>query len=582
MLTVVVHRPALDVGFIVDDDVNVTENSSLRDADGLRRIWTDPTANQQFYPLTYTSFWLQYRISGTDPYPYHLVNVLLHAAAAVLLGLTLRKLEVPWGWLAATWFAVHPAQVESVVWITERRNVLSGVLYILAALSYFRFALPTSTRSDPRARTSAAILAVLLFAAALLAKTAVATLPFVLALVLWWKTGSVGRREAGPLIAMAALALAAGLITLSVERSAVGADGPLWDLPLVERILVAGRAVFFYLGKLALPVGLSLNYPRWEIDPTSASAYLFPAFAVGGLLGLFLLRARIGRGPFVAFASFAITLAPVLGFFNVFYSVYSFVADRWVYLAAIAPMALAAAGAGRAASLGRVPRAAVSIFALATVVTLGALAHRQASLYRSSETLWLHVLETNPGSWMARLNLGRHYERTGDFARAVEEYERAVEACPFPLEYAHLRLAELHTLRGDFGEAERHHRRVLEVTVHKDRAHVNLGNFFADLARTAEAEEHYRAALAIDDDSALAHYNYATILGATGRRDEAIRQYREAIRCDPRLAAAHNNLAALLFEAGRYEEARREAETCLRKGGRVHPDLLYAIAERLR
>ena len=269
LLAIAAHGTAVRNGFIWDDDDYVVENATLSAPDGLRRIWLEIGSTPQYYPLVHTSYWLEYRLWGLEPAGYHAVNVLLHALACVLLFAVLRRLAVPGAWLAAAIFAVHPVHVESVAWITERKNLLSGVFYLGSLLTYVRFArIGDGDRRAPRAPGLYAA-SLLLFAAALLSKTVTGSLPAVVLLLLYWKGRQVDRRELVPLAPFFLLAVLSGWLTVSLETQLVGARGGAWDLSLAERAIVAGRAVFFYAGKLALPAGLTFNYPRWDVAAAS-------------------------------------------------------------------------------------------------------------------------------------------------------------------------------------------------------------------------------------------------------------------------------------------------------------------------
>ncbi|HOW19171.1 MAG TPA: O-GlcNAc transferase, partial [Phycisphaerae bacterium] len=331
LLALAVYIPAMRGGFVWDDDDYVTENRTLRSLDGLGRIWFDIRATPQYYPLVFTSFWLEYHLWDSRPGGYHVVNILLHGTSAVLLWLVLRRLAVPGAWFAAAVFAVHPVHVESVAWITERKNVLSGVFYLSAALVWLRFAgLDCPRAAEPRRRSLYAI-GLFLFACALLSKSVTASLPAALLLVLWWKRGRIARGDFLPLVPFFALGAVMGLITAWVERHHVGAEGAEWALSAAERCLIAGRALWFYAAKLIWPVRLTFIYPRWPIDSGVWWQYLYPIAAVAAIGLLWGLRRRIGRGPLVAVLFFAITLAPALGFFDVYPMRYSFVADHFQY-----------------------------------------------------------------------------------------------------------------------------------------------------------------------------------------------------------------------------------------------------------
>ncbi|MBU0640698.1 MAG: hypothetical protein KKB50_17685 [Planctomycetes bacterium] len=248
--TLAAYVPAMRGGFIWDDDYYVSDNQTLRTTDGLRRIWLEPGAVPQYYPLVHTTYWVEYRLWQDWAPGYHAVNVVLHALSALLVATALRRLQVPGAWFAALLFALHPVHVESVAWITERKNVLSGLFYLLAVLAYCRFANLDSNPARPGRCWGCYTLALALFLCALLSKTVTASLPAALLLLIWWKRGRIGGRDIAPLVPFFALGIALGLVTVWMEKHHVGAQGELWHLALAERLLVAGRAAWFYAGKL--------------------------------------------------------------------------------------------------------------------------------------------------------------------------------------------------------------------------------------------------------------------------------------------------------------------------------------------
>ncbi len=317
-----------------DDEAHLTR-PALQSLGGLLRIWTEPGATQQYYPLVHTAFWIQARLWGAAMLPYHLVNISLHVAAALLFLRLLVRLQIPGAWLAAALFALHPIQVESVAWISELKNTLSTVFALGAALAYLRFA---ETR-----RRSAYAAAAVLFLLGLLSKTVIATVPAALLVILWWRDGRISwKRDVVPLLPFFGLGLAAGLFTAWMERTSIGAEGASFDFSMVERGLIAGRAFWFYLAKLFWPARLTFIYPRWEISSTAWWQYLFPAAALGLLALLFVYRRR-HRGPLAGALLFGGLLFPAIGFVNVYPFLYSFVADHFQYFASLAIFAVAAA-----------------------------------------------------------------------------------------------------------------------------------------------------------------------------------------------------------------------------------------------
>lgn len=508
LLTIAAYHPASQGGFIWDDEAYVLENANLRTWEGLGRIWLEPRSSPQYYPLVFTSLWLDFQAHGLRPFGYHLVNILLHAAAALLAWRVLAALAVPGAWIAAALFAVHPVHVESVAWITERKNVLSGVFYLASALAYLRFA-----GKPARGRAAAYALSLLLFVAALLSKTVTCSLPAALALVLWWKRGRLAARDLLPLAPFFALGLAAGLTTAWLERVHVGALGAEWHLSFVDRALIAGRALAFYLGKLAWPHPLVFMYPRWDAIG-AAWWYLFPAAILATVVLLWRRREAWGRGPLVAALFFGGTLFPALGFFNLYPMRYTFVADHYPYLASLGPLALAGAGLAR---LGG--RSAASA-AAAVLLAFGALTWNRGHVYRNAETLWRDTVAKNPASWMAHNNLGLLLAASGRVGEAIARYEAALA----------LRPASPETL-------------------------TNLGLALAVLGRADEGIARHRAALALDPDYADAWNNLGITLAQRGELAEGVRALGKAIALKPRFPDAYMNLGHAHLMAGRVAEA---------------------------
>lgn len=546
-LTLVAYVPAMRGGFVWDDDDYVTANRTLRSVDGLRRIWVEPGAVPQYYPLTFTSLWIEHHLWADSPTGYHVTNVLLHATSAVLLWRVLCLIALPGAWIAAAFFAVHPVGVESVAWITERKNVLSGACYLGAALSCLRAALPSGTPlADPRRYA----LALVLFAAALCAKTVACTLPVALALVLWWKHGRLGRRELLPLAPFLALGLALGLVTVWMERVHVGARGALWDLSFVDRCLIAGRAVWFYAGKLAWPARLTFVYPRWQIDASNPAQYLFPAAALAALVALWTARARLGRGPLVAVLFFVVTLAPALGFVDVYPMRYSFVADHFQYHAAIGLFALAGALLTRAVGDPRVRGALVG----GVLLVLGTLTWQQGGIYRDIRTLWRDTLAKNPEAQMAHINLGMIEYRDGNHDAAAREFAAAVRLDPSDAE-AHNDLGMALATGGRTEEALAALAESLRLAPDDPKTHNNRANTLAAAGRTSEAIDEYAEAIRLDPRYPDAHNNLGNVLAHAGRTDDAIAHYEAALRADAGFVEAHQNLGVLLAGRGRFSDA---------------------------
>jgi protein O-mannosyl-transferase len=562
--TFVAYIPAFRAGFIWDDDSWTTGCSQLlRDLSGLRSMWCHLTALQQYYPLTGTTFWLDYHLWGLWPLPYHVENVLLHTLAAILFWRLLCRLEVPGAWLAGAIFALHPVMVESAAWITERKNVLSLVLYLGALLVYGQRTSFWKAEDDSShgaehcpAHWGWYGLAWLLALGALLAKTTAFSLPAVVLLICWWKRGRIRwRGDMLPTAPFFVLAIGVGLVTAWLERTHVGANGPEWAIPFPERCLIAGRALVFYTGKLLWPANLCFVYPRWSLDAHSLPQWLYPCIAGGTVLGLWAASKRIGRGPAAAALFFVGTLFPVLGFMNAYFMRYSFVCDHWVYLPSLGPVALAAAGIATAFKwFRRRPAVLESTVCGTLLLVLAALTWRQGQLYRDSETLWRDTLTKNPRCSMAHNNLGLILMDQDRLPEAKEQGELSVLFNPQNAE-AHSSLGLALARLGRQQEAIRHYQQALQIEPDLAEAHYNLALASARLGRLNDAIAHYEQALRLKPFIATAHNNLGNALLRTGNLQEAIRHYEQAVYLKPDFVEAHYNLGVALQKAGRLPEA---------------------------
>ena len=506
------YLPAMLWGGLIWDDFIWSQSRAVLEWSGLSTIWSWPSRIERevhYWPLTYTTFWLEHKIWGLAPAGYHVVNVLLHLLNSLLVWRLLLRLAVPGAWVAAAVFAAHPLHVESVAWIIERKDVLSGLFYLTAVLVWLRFL------EQPRPWRYG--LTLLLFVAGLLSKSIVVTLPVALLIVQWWKDGRITVRD---LQRVAPFFLVALLIT-AVDLSSIGSRHSLLDYSLPERMLVASRALWFYAGKLAWPTDLAVIYPRWDISLGDPWAWLYLAAATALAATLWFMRHRVGRGPLAGALFFAVTLSPVLGFVNHGYMKYSFVADRFQYLAGIGVMAvligLAAHGASRLPAGLKSGATGLMVVLLAL---LGTTTWRQAEIYRNKVTFFSHIISLNPKARSAHYNLNIALARAGRPEEALAAARMAVETRPD----------------------------------HTD-AYAILGGALIHTERFVEAEEILRRALEIDPGHKNSRREMATMLRVQGRREEALKAYRALLEVDPEYALAHAYIGDILLQLHRYAEA---------------------------
>ena len=586
--TTAAYIPALTGDFLWDDAGHVT-NPALQSWAGLWRIWFEVGSTQQYYPLLHTVFWIEHRLWGDTTLGYHLINVLWHVTSACLLVALLRRLAIPGALLAAFIFALHPVCVESVAWISEQKNTLSAVFYLAAALAWLRF-------EDER-RPARYAVASGWFLAALLTKTVTATLPAALLVIAWWRHGRLSwRGEVRPLLPWLGLGAAAGIGTAWFETTQIGASGDAFALGAAERGLLAGRVVWFYLGKLLWPADLTFFYPRWTIDMGDVGQWLFLLMTLAVLVAA-AWWSRRGRGPLTALLLFGGTLVPVLGFVNVYPFVFSYVADHFQYLASLGMIVFFSAVVVRGYERLRVPRWSGPAAASGLLVLLGVLTWRQSEMYRDVFSLYETTLARNPSSWVARLNLGAALADAGRPADGLPHLQRALELKPdhpetlnsladvlnrigrsseaLPLLERALQLqprfAAAHNTRGatlmalqraDEGMAA--FKRAVELSPALVAARVNLGWAYANGGHFAEAVAEFAQARRERPDFADAEFKWGLTFALQGRVAEAVPHLERAVALEPENADMHHVLGRAFLGVGRRSAAVEQFEETLR------------------
>jgi protein O-mannosyl-transferase len=545
------YQPAWQAGFIWDDNEHLTENPCIVGPLGLKEIWTSRAA--RICPLTQTTFWLEHAAWGLRPMPYHLVNLLLHATSALVLWQVLRRLNVLGAGLGAALWALHPVQVESAAWITELKNTQSGLFYLLTILSFVNFmaAERRANRTLARGWYGLALLCAFL---AMASKSSTVVLPAVLGLCMWWLDQRWRWDKAWrllPFLFLSAVSSAVAIWTTQIEMG----DGVGWERSWQERIIVAGKVVWFYLGKLAWPHPLIFVYPRWKLDTASFASYLPTLTVVLLLLALGCGRRGWGREAWFAFTYYVLALLPVLGLVNHYFIIYSYVGDHFQYLASMGILALAGAGLAQLLIHLRLWRHwAGNALCLALLIVLAVLTWHQSRMYKDNDTLYQWTIGLNPSCGMAHNNLGLMLEGRGQFDDAIAHYEKAMESKPNDwvvinnLGHAYLRQGRLNVAMACFQQA-------LKIKPNYDKAHHNLGRVLFRQGRFGEAITHYQEALAIEPDDFEAENDLGNALAGDEQYDKAIDHFQKALKIKPDYTEAHINLGNALAMRGRVDEA---------------------------
>jgi protein O-mannosyl-transferase len=561
VVTFIAYFPVWHGGFLWDDEYCVPRGPSSVEyytLSGLHAIWFHPA--RQYYPLSYTLCWLEYHVWGFNTTGYHLMNILLHSLNAILVWLTLRRLKVPGAWLAGGIFALHPVNVESVAWIIETKNVLSCLFYLCAIRAALKFWLPEETGVADSVAVARLKdwkffwLAYVLFVCALLSKTSTVPLPAVILLLVWWKRGKISLGDVYPLLLFVATAVGMGVITRDCEGH-LGVQGNNFQISMVDRCLIAGRDFWFYLGKLFWPHPLILIYPHWKIAPSPALAWL-SLLALGPVaILLWLGRKSWGRAVFVALAYFAGMLFLMLGFFNIAYFAYSYVADHFQYLAMMGPLALVCAGIAIGFHrLGRAQLVLAPVLATGLFVLLGTLTWQRCRIFSNLETLLQQTVARNPEAYAAHADLGYLLMNQGELDAALEQFQEA-EAIHADAKI-YYDLGNVFLRMGKPKDAIVNFRKILEIQPDDALAYAELGNLYLESGQLDSALECLQRGLEIHPKQMpMAWYNLGNVYIQKGQPDLAIKCWQNAVAIEPDFPPAHNNLGNVFLLKGQVAEA---------------------------
>jgi tetratricopeptide (TPR) repeat protein len=531
------YRLSINGGFVLDDDRLLTDNALIKAPDGPYRFWCT-TKPDDYWPVTYTALWVEWRLWAMYPTGYHVTNLILHIAEVLLIWVILRKLSIPGAFLAAMIFAVHPVNVESVAWIAQRKNTMAMLFFLLSILWYLKAAMPTASADMAAVRSHGGPwervtspwplppspwplfywLSLAAFVLAMLSKGSAVILPVLLLGIVWWLC-PLTRRD---LVRTAPFFLVAAMLAIvNVWFQTHGSGEVLRIAGFLERVLGAGGVLWFYLYKALFPIDLAFVYPQWHIAAGNPLWWLPLLAALMVTAVLWRYKATWSRPFLFAWGFFCVALLPVMGFTDVGFMKYSLVADHYQHIAIIGMIALVSAGWSKWHRLGRSGMSwLATLIAVAAAVAFTFLTYRQNEIYRDAVTLYQAALEKNPGFWMGRGNLAGVLYKAGRTQDAVEQYERAL------------------TLNPDYFEA-----------------HNNLGAILVEIGRPEQAIEHCMKVVLLKPNYAEPRYNLGNAYKAAGLYPHAIEAYGQALRLKPDLIEAYFNLALVYAEIHKSSEA---------------------------
>lgn len=576
LVTVVAYWPSLGGAFVWDDAPVIVNNPMIHGGDGIVRFWTS-TTQIDYWPVAYSTHWLEWRIFGDSPTGYRLVNLALHVTNALLVWRILDRLHVHGSWLCALVFAIHPVNVEAVAWILQRKTVLSTLLALCALLCFLR--------SEAVGRAQWNLAGVALFLAGMLSKSAVVMWPFTLLICRWWLARRLTRRDLQQVLPYFVVSLLAGLVGVWFQHFNAIGDDVVREDGLLSRLALAGQAVFFYLHSALWPVNLSFVYPRWSLDGPTAVDFIPDLLLLAGCGILFWFRRGRSAAGLAALGYYLVNLFPVLGFVDIYFMRYSLVADHWQYLALPGLLALMVGGVSY--SVERWPagmRRLAPVGACVVAGVLSAATFERSKVYAGAdnESLWLDTLNKNPDSWLAHNEIGCVLLDRGDSSGAIDQFQRALR------------------LNGNYGEAEfdlgkalHKQGRDVEALVHYDRAarlmpwrdivHCNAASLLIAQGKLREAEAHLRQALEHEPASVDANFGMGFVQTRLGHAEEAIAHYRQVLESRPDHFRALLNLAQLYHEQRRFVEAEgtyRRAIVLYPASDIARADLAFLLANQ--
>ena len=586
-VTLAVFRPVISHQFLAyDDSVNIYENPyfQTRSLDNLLHFWRYPY-EVLYAPLTYTLWaltaWAPAMLTAEpsaavapDPRLFHSLNLLLHLLSVLIvwrileLFLRLRRptgtetavdgTSLPLEWAAcggALLFAIHPIQVEPVAWATGFKDVLFGLLSLVAVWHYLRYVdarMQPGTGRPSRARLHYG-LATGAFVLALLAKPTAVVLPLIVWLLAAWGWRRSWREQIAGLSVWVIIAVAWGLLTRWVQPgTSLAFEPPLWARPLI-----AGDAVLFYLYKLVLPLRFGPDYGRTPQVVLEHGWLFLTGLAPFALAGWLWLKRKKLSWLVTAAGVFVVGLLPVLGLISFSFQRYSTVADRYAYLAMLGP--------GLALAWG-LTRPKKKLAAICGAIVLGLFLLRSAwqiPYWHDTLTFFEHALQVNSNSHLAHNNLGFALAKQGQDVAAIRHYKEALRLEP-ESSLTHLNLGNAMARQGKLEEAIHHYTEALRIVPTYARAHTNLGLALARQGRYDEALEHHTEALRIEPGFAEAHNNLANVLARQGKFEEATQHYTEALRLNPGYAEAHTNFGIAFAAQKRFDEAQHHFSEALR------------------
>ncbi len=561
------YYPVWHGEFLWDDLPVFIDHPLITSANGLELIWLKNVWLTTDFPLTLTTFWFEHRLWGINPTGYHVTNIFLHGLGAILLWRILLRIKIRGAFLATLLFAVHPVCVASVAWISERKNTLSLVFFLLSLLFFVRSEdsgnKPFDFRASPHRRLFY-LVSLAAFFLALLSKTSVVALPVVLLGLVWWQKGKITTRDFLKSVPFFLLSIGFGLLTIYAQKRGAIQGEIVQTETFLARLAESAWAIWFYLSKILLPVNLTAIYPHWELQNVSLVALLPLVLLIGAVVLFWKKRKSWGRHWLFALVFFVAMLFPVLGFIDMYFLIFSRVADHWQYVPLIGVVVFLVAGCTylleKKFNAGNTPK---RVLGAAAILILFILTWNHAKVYASEEKLWSATVQKNPKAWMAHNNLGRVFYEQGKIEEAISRFSESLRLNPNHAE-ARNNFGLALTQQGKLEQAVEEFSRAIRLKPGQSKFHFNLGIALARQGKFDAAISAYTEALRIQPNYSDVHNNLANVLQKTGANDKSLEHSLRALQIKPNFPEAHYNSANAFVALGNMPEAGEHFSAALK------------------
>jgi len=544
VLSAAIYYPAINGGFIWDDIQVILNNPIFREPNTLFKIWFGKDSID-YWPVSYTLYWLEWLCFGSNPIGYHVVNLVIHAFCGALLWRILVVLNFSFPLFAAFLFCIHPLNVDAVAWIVQEKTTLGTALILVSTLFYLD--------ADKKKYRYSYGLSLFFFILANLTKISGVTWPFVFLIYEWYRSNyKIKETNIKRVAPFFAISLLLGLLNVFwyASPATTATIDVIRDDGFISRLAGAGQNLAFYIYKILLPLNLNFVYPRWSISPENILSWI-PTTIVLGLLFLAFATKRMRTNGVLLFILYVcITLFPVIGFFEIHFMKFSWVADHYMYLTL--PGVIAATVAIVSTRI-KIPALKVTAAVALSGFYIYQTATRSA-VYTSDEQIWTDTIAKNPQAWGAHLFLGSYAHDRRQLEKAIYHYSEAIKIRPDDPEMHYNLAIDLMTI-GKNDESIAHYQEALKLRPNYSDAHDNLAVVLVSEGKIDEGISHYRAAIEINPNDSAAHNNMGVALSSQNKLDQAISEYNEALRITPVYPEAHNNLALALGAIGKTEDA---------------------------